>query len=61
MKKIIPLCFVLIVINVYSQKFEGLAKTPPMGWNSWNTFETNINEDLIIDMVDSIISKGLKE
>ncbi|HYW35533.1 MAG TPA: hypothetical protein VE868_09015, partial [Balneolaceae bacterium] len=21
----------------------GLAKTPPMGWNSWNAFHTHIN------------------
>ncbi len=61
MKKIIALSIVLISLHVYSQKIEGLAKTPPMGWNSWNTFETNINEELIIGMVDSIISKGLKD
>ena len=32
---------------VSAKKFEGLAKTPPMGWNSWNTFEVNISEELI--------------
>lgn len=25
----------------------GLGKTPPMGWNSWNKFHCNINETLI--------------
>jgi alpha-galactosidase len=39
----------------------GLAKTPPMGWNSWNTFGCNINEQLIKDVADSIVSKGLKD
>ena len=48
-------------ISIFAQKFEGLTKTPPMGWNSWNTFETNINEELIVGMVDSIISKGLQK
>ena len=24
----------------------GVARTPPMGWNSWNTFGCNINETL---------------
>jgi hypothetical protein len=31
--------FVLLLLfslNLYAQKYEGLAKTPPMGWNSWN-------------------------
>ena len=28
-------------------KWEHLADTPQMGWNSWNCFMTDINEDLI--------------
>ena len=24
-----------------------LAKKPPMGWNSWNTFTKDINEEMI--------------
>lgn len=43
------------------QKFEGLAKTPQMGWNSWNKFQCNINEDLIRDMADIMVEKGLVE
>ena len=26
----------------------GLGKTPQMGWNTWNKFGCNINEELII-------------
>ena len=29
--------------SLFAQKFEELAQTPPMGWNSWNTFQTNID------------------
>jgi hypothetical protein len=39
--------------NNYAQdytKFEGLALTPPMGWNSWNKFACNIDENLIKDL-----------
>ena len=25
----------------------GVARTPPMGWNSWNKFACNVSEDLI--------------
>ena len=27
-----------------AQKFKELAATPPMGWNSWNYYNCNINE-----------------
>ena len=32
---------------------------PPMGWNSWNTFAENIDEQLILDSADALIEKGL--
>lgn len=44
-----------------AQKFEGLALTPPMGWNSWNTFETNINEQLVKETADIMVASGMKE
>ncbi len=37
-----------------------LAQTPPMGWNSWNTFGGNIHEDLIRETADAFISEGVK-
>ncbi|WP_026713037.1 glycoside hydrolase family 27 protein [Flavobacterium daejeonense] len=48
--------------NVYkleSGKYEGLAMTPPMGWNSWNTFETNIDEKLVKETADILVSSGM--
>jgi alpha-galactosidase len=39
----------------------GLAKTPPMGWNSWNKFACNVNEDLIKQMADALISTGMRD
>ena len=38
-----------------------LAKTPPMGFNTWNTFGKNINEDLIKEIADVLCSRGLKD
>ena len=35
-----------------------LAKRPPMGWNSWNTFGENINESLIKEMADVMVDQG---
>lgn len=36
-------------------------KTPPMGWNSWNTYGENISEDLIMQMADTMVEKGYLE
>jgi alpha-galactosidase len=47
--------------GLFAQKFGNLAPTPPMGWNSWNTFQTNINEQLVKDIADVMVSSGMKD
>jgi len=61
MKWLLTLVFAFYSIFLSAQKFEGLALTPPMGWNSWNTFGTDINEQLIKDIADVFVEKGLKD
>ncbi|AEV83904.1 alpha-galactosidase [Actinoplanes sp. SE50] len=39
----------------------GVARTPPMGWNSWNTFGCNISESLIRQMADAVVSSGMRD
>ena len=39
---------------------DGLARTPPLGWNTWNTFGCNINEALIRQMADVMVSNGMR-
>lgn len=39
----------------------GLALTPPMGWNSWNRFGCAINEQLVRAAADAMVSAGLRE
>ena len=38
-----------------------IAKKPPMGWNSWNTFGDKINEQLIKEMADRIVEDGYRD
>ena len=38
----------------------GLARTPPMGWNSWNKFGCNINEQMIRRQAEAMVSSGMK-
>ena len=51
----------LLSLNSFAQKFEDLADTPPMGWNTWNTFACDINEDLIKTATDNMASSGMKD
>ncbi|RST30615.1 glycoside hydrolase family 27 protein [Sphingomonas ginkgonis] len=45
-----------------SQRFgNGLAATPPMGWNSWNKFGCNVNETVIRDTADAMATNGMRE
>ncbi|XP_071734700.1 alpha-galactosidase-like [Rutidosis leptorrhynchoides] len=37
----------------------GLGRTPQMGWNSWNHFGCNIEEKLIRETADAMVSTGL--
>ena len=36
------------------------AVTPPLGWNSWNTFGCNINEAKIKGAADAMVNSGMK-
>jgi alpha-galactosidase len=62
----IKVFFLIIVlsssVHCFSQKFENLVLTPPMGWNSWNRFQCDgINEVVIKEMADAMVEKGLKD
>lgn len=39
----------------------GLAVTPPMGWNSWNVFHGDINETQIKQIADYMVSSGMRD
>jgi alpha-galactosidase len=51
----------IFALTSSAQKFEGLAMTPPMGWNSWNKFQCEINEDMIRQMADAMVVTGMRD
>ena len=51
----------LLLGRTKRRKFMPLAQLPPMGWNSWNTFGWQINEQLILEMADLMASQGYRE
>jgi alpha-galactosidase len=40
--------------------YNGLAKTPPMGWNSWNKFHGRVDDASVRSIADAMASNGMK-
>jgi alpha-galactosidase len=59
--KLFLIALLFCSIRSDAQKFEGLALTPPMGWNSWNTFQVNISDELVRGIADKMVSSGMKD
>ena len=38
-----------------------IVNTPPMGWNTWNTFAQDISDSLIRESADAFCDIGLKD
>lgn len=53
--------FVILTATSVQPLDNGLGLTPQMGWNSWNKFGCNINEDLIKKTADLLVSTGLAQ
>lgn len=60
MKKNGWLVIFLLCVPLMAQKFDKMALTPPMGWNSWNRFGCDVNEQLIRETADAMVSSGMK-
>jgi alpha-galactosidase len=49
-------------VDVWSTPSAALtARTPPMGWNSWNAFHCNIDAAAIMGVADALVSSGMKD
>ncbi len=69
-RNILSVILFIFYISVYGQgnnyaqdytKFPGLALTPPMGWNSWNKFACIVDERLVREIADAMVSSGMKD
>jgi alpha-galactosidase len=60
---LLPLAIIAMLSQnlLFAQKFQSLARTPPMGWNSWNKFGCDISEKIIRDVADSMVTTGLRD
>jgi alpha-galactosidase len=41
--------------------YNGLAATPPMGWNSWNHFQEKIDDKAVREIADTIVASGMRD
>ncbi|PYP13406.1 MAG: alpha-galactosidase, partial [Gemmatimonadetes bacterium] len=60
---IAPLLFSLSMPSASSAvqgALHGLARTPPMGWNSWNHFGCDVSEQLVRETADAIVASGMR-
>ena len=39
----------------------GLAMTPPMGWNTWNKFHTQVDDKTIRGIADAMVASGMRD
>jgi alpha-galactosidase len=39
----------------------GLARTPPMGWNSWNKFAGRVDDAAVRGVADAMVATGMKD
>jgi alpha-galactosidase len=47
--------------GVWSETAFGNAPLPPMGWNSWNAFHTQIDEAKLMGSAKTIVASGLRD
>lgn len=55
-----PLALAGEPMHFYARPANGLAVTPPMGWNSWNHFACNVSASLIERQADAMVASGMK-
>ena len=48
------LSFFFYCVLAISAKNDGLARTPPMGWRSWNLYAAHVNQTLIEHVMDGV-------
>lgn len=61
MTRSLSLLLLLVATGAWAQKYQGLALTPPMGWNSWNHFGCDIDEQTIKETADAMVALGLRD
>lgn len=46
---------------LHDVSYNGLTKTPPMGWNSWNLFQSQIDDKTVRAIADVMVTNGMRD
>ncbi len=60
-KSLLLIAGIFLFAGISAQKFDHVAPTPPMGWNSWNKYACDVSETLIMGMADAMVNSGMKD
>jgi alpha-galactosidase len=60
-RKLVFAALLMGAATAHAQKYEGLADTPQMGWNSWNKFACDISEQMIREQADAMVKNGMRD
>jgi alpha-galactosidase len=47
--------------TLHDVPYNGLTKTPPMGWNSWNLFASKVDDKIVREMADAMVTSGMRD
>ena len=62
MKRILLILVACMACHAASaQKWEAIGDRPQMGWNTWNKFAGNINEELVRGIADALVETGMRD
>jgi alpha-galactosidase len=51
----------ILCAAIASAQSANLARTPPMGWNSWNHFHRNVDDATIRAQAEAMVSSGMRD
>ena len=51
----------VFVTQAETASYNGLAITPQMGWDNWNAFACNVDEELLLNTAQKMVDYGLRD
>ena len=51
----------VFVTQASAVSYNGLAITPQMGWDNWNAFACNVDEELLLNTAQKMVDYGLRD
>ncbi|KAL8670311.1 MAG: hypothetical protein Q9168_005142 [Polycauliona sp. 1 TL-2023] len=50
-----------LIAGLGSKSYDGLAKTPPMGWDNWNAYGCDTDAKVLLETAEKMVDFGLRD